>query len=613
MFRAKSQLHEQYSLWSAGRLKSRLYKQNPPALVLEQKWRIVLFLFLSTLGLSGFFTNSIQAQELEKPSSRESLEQQESDLDVRLRTARELRSQGDFDGAIAIYQQILASEPRQRDAREGLAFTYSLNNQLDESIRLYEELAKEEPDNLELKLQLAKIYSWKGDLNAAIATYEDILDRDPGNLNARLGLGEVLSWNEQFDEAIAVYQKILESDPGNLDVQIKIAQFTSWANRLNEALDLYNAIIDKHPDAVKALAGRAEVTFWLGKSQKAIALYKSALKSFPESPELLVGLARVYRSQGVTKEALQLIQPLIQTGDREAKKLLAQIQTDLKPSSQLSFSSLSDSDNLTNRTWRGEFNAFIAPQSQMQLQVSQSQIGQPNFDDTSATIYSLGLNQTLSSQWQVSGSIALTDYSDKVLWGVRARWQPTDRLGFQAQISRQAVSATVNSVENEVTQTAYSFGSNFNLDSKTQLNLSIEQAIFDPFNRRDGIFISANRVITTNPFRLDIGYLFRNFGYEKQLDRGYFSPTQFVQHGATLSLELPLNKQVTLFSRNLFGVQTVNDGDSEFSLNITAGLNWQISDRASFRLQYDRFNISASGGGSGYQADEIGGRLFFRF
>jgi tetratricopeptide (TPR) repeat protein len=583
--------------------------------VLERKWRIIFFLFLFSIALggSGFFTDSIQAQELEKPSTQESLEEQESTVDVQLKRARELRSQGDFAGAIAIYQQILASKPQQRDAREGLAFTYSLNNQLDESIRLYQQLANEEPNNLELKLQLAKIYSWKGDLNPAIATFEDILDRDPNNLNARLGLGEILSWNEQFDEAIAIYQKILESDPNNLDVQLKIAQFTSWANRLHEALDLYNIIIDKHPDAVKALAGRAEVTFWLGKSQRAIALYQTALKSFPESPELLVGLARVYHSQGVTKQALELIQPLVKAGNREAKKLFAQIQTDLKPSSQLSFSSLSDSDNLTNRTWRGEFNAFIAPQSQMQLQVYQSQLSQPNFADTSATIYSLGLNQTLSSQWQVSGSIASTDYSDKILWGVRARWQPTDRLGFQAQFSRQAVSATVNSVENEVTQTAYSFGSNFNLDSKTQLNLSIEQAIFDPYNRRDGIFVSANRVIITNPFRLDIGYLFRNFGYEKQLNQGYFSPTQFVQHGATFNLELPLNKQVTLFSRNLLGVQTVNDGDSELSLDITAGLHWQISQQASFRLQYNHFNVSASGGGSGYQADEIGGRLFFRF
>ena len=583
--------------------------------IIEARWRIIffLFLFLSGFGLSGFFSDFAQAQELEKPDKQEILDKQESAIDLQLRTARELRNQGELDGAIAIYQQILERDPQQRDAREGLAFTYGLNNQLDESIRIYEELVKEEQQNLELKLQLAKIYSWKGDLTAAIATYQDILDRDPSKLDARLGLGEVFSWNEQFDEAIAVYQQILERDPENLDVQIKIAQFTSWANRLDAALNLYNAIIAKHPDAVKALAGRAEVTFWLGKSQRAIALYQTALKLFPESPELRLGLARVYRSQGVNNEALQLIQPLLEAGNPQAKKLLAEIQTDLKPSSQLSFSSLSDSDNLTNRTWRGEFNAFVVPQSQLQLQVSQSQLSQPNFADTSATIYSLNLHQTLNSQWQLSGSLGLTDFSDKVLWGVRTRWQPTDRIGLQAQISRQAVSATVNAVENEVTQTAYGFGSNFNLDSKTQLNFSIEQAIFEPFNRRDGIFISANRLITTTPFRLDIGYLFRNFGYEKQLNQGYFSPIRFVQHGAILSLELPLNKQITLFSRNLIGVQTVNDNNSELSLDITAGLNWQFSQQASLRVQYNHFNVSASGGGGGYQADEVGGRLFFKF
>ncbi len=533
--------------------------------------------------------------------------------EAELRQARELRNEGKLKDAIAIYQQILAQEPEQKDAKMGLALTLAWDNQLDSSLKLYQELIKDEPDNLELLLQLATVYSWKGDFKGAIATYQQIIKLDSTNRAAKLGLAEAYGWNSEFDAAIATYQEILKTEPDNLTLKLKIAQLLGWADRLDAALGLYEKIVAQHPESSKALAGRAQITFWLGKPIRAIALYKQALETFPDDPELIVGLAKVYHTQQASGKALKLIEPLVKSGDRDANKLLAEIKKSFNSRVQFGFNTLTDSDDLTSQTYTGKFNTFIAPQSQLELEVNRSDIKQPNFDPTTATIYNLSLNQVIDSQWQISGGLGITDFSSDHLWYLRSRWQPTDKISLYAQVNHQPLGATVETINNEISLTSYSIGGDFTLDDKSQLGLGIEQAIFNPDNRRDGIFLYANRILLVKPFRLEFGYLFRNLGYRNTPGLGYFSPSQFVQHGALVSVNLPLDKTLNLFSRNLIGIQQINEGDRELSLDLTTGLNWQFSPQTSLKMQYHHFNISATQGGGGYKADEFSTQLLWKF
>jgi hypothetical protein len=304
---------------------------------------------------------------------------------------------------------------------------------------------------------------------------------------------------------------------------------------------------------------------------------------------------------------------LVKNNDREATKLSAEIQKSFKPRLQLGFNTLTDSDDLKNQTYRSKFTTFIGPQSQIEIGSDRTDLQQPNFANTTINTYNINFNQVLDAQWQISGGLGITDFSNDSFWKLRTSWQPTDKINLYAEINHQPLAATVQAIENEVSLTSYSVGGNFSLDNLTQFGLGYERASFNPDNQRDGIFLFANRVVLSQPFRLELGYLFRNLGYQNTPGLGYFSPNRFVQHGALVSLNLPVAKNFDLFSRNLIGIQQINEGDRELSFDLTTGVNWQLSSESSLKLQYNHFSISASQGGGGYQANEFSTQLLWKF
>lgn len=564
---------------------------------------IYLFVFCPVASANGTVSNLHRQVAQEMPSV----------WDDKLKQARELRNSGNLAEAIAIYRQILLQDPQQKDAKNGLALVLAWDNQLDESIKLYQELIQEEPNNLDFLNEIGTVYTWKGDFTAAIATYQQVLKVNPSDLQAKLGLAEAYGWNNKFEEAIATYQQILQTEPDNVDLKVKIAEVLTWADRLDAALDLYEEIIEKHSPSSKALAGRAQIVFWQGKPIKAIALYQQALATFPNEAQLTLGLAQVYQAQQASDKALKLIEPLVKSRDPEATKLLETIRKSWQPKLEFGFNNLTDSDRLNVRTYTTKFKAFIDPQSQIELALARHDLNQPNFEGRTTDTYSIGFQKFIDAQWQISGGLGITDYSSTALWYLRTRWQASDKISFSAAVDRQPLGINNQAIDNNISVTSYSVGSDLNLDEKTQLGLGIGRAEFNPYNRRDGIFLYANRVLLNRPFRLDIGYLFRNLGYENSPGLGYFSPSRFTQHGALVTLDLPVNKTVSLFSRNLIGVQQIDEGDRELSLDLTAGFNWQLSDRANWRIQYHHFTISASQGGGGYKADEFSTQLVWQF
>jgi tetratricopeptide (TPR) repeat protein len=568
------------------------------------------FFLLITLDSFGWVAGGTTAV---NETKSQLVQSNSSSVPAKLEEAKQLRDKGDLKGAIAIYQQILDRDPQQKEAKTELALTLAWDNQLDASLNLYRELIKDEPNNIDFLLQIATVYNWKAEYQNAIATYEKILQLDSSNESAKLGLAETYGWNNQFDKAIKIYQDLLILKPKDIQLKLKIAEILTWADRLNAALELYEKIIVQHPEASDAFAKRAEITFWLGKPIKAISLYKKALKLFSNDPKLTVGLAKVYQSQQASGKALKLIEPLVKSGDREATQLLATIKASSPPTLQLGFNSLSDSDDFHSETYTSKFTTAIAPQSKLEFEINRTNLRQPNFELTTTNIYTLSLNQVIDSQWQISTGLGITDFTSDRLWYVRTRWQPTDKITVSAQVNHQPLNATIQAIDNDVSLTSYSLGSDFKLDNNTQFGFGLERTNFNPDNSRDAVFAYANRVIFAKPLRLELGYLFRNLGYEKTPGLGYFSPSRFVQHGALISLNLPLSKDLNIFSRNLLGVQQINEGDRELSLDLTAGLNWQLSPKASVKIQYHYFTISASQGGGGYKADEVSTQLVWNF
>ena len=70
--------------------------------------------------------------------------------------ARCLNAQGDTDGAIKIWQEMVAKIPGVHAGTSGLADAYLEKEEFQKAVRLLEQLAKAEPTNEEIKQKLAR-------------------------------------------------------------------------------------------------------------------------------------------------------------------------------------------------------------------------------------------------------------------------------------------------------------------------------------------------------------------------------------------------------------------------------------------------------------------------
>jgi Tetratricopeptide repeat len=103
-----------------------------------------------------------------------------------LRRAEQLAWDKQFAASEALYREILASEPRSREARLGLARVVMWQGRYAEAIRLFREL--EGVDALEGK---ATAEYWSGDLRSAARDFRRVLELDPNREMARRSLEEI--------------------------------------------------------------------------------------------------------------------------------------------------------------------------------------------------------------------------------------------------------------------------------------------------------------------------------------------------------------------------------------------------------------------------------------
>jgi tetratricopeptide (TPR) repeat protein len=101
--------------------------------------------------------------------------------EARLQQADQLRYDGDYDAAIAIYDQLLAADDDDHLARWGRALAYCFTGLFDESIEELEKVRSAQPEFVKARVDLFKTYMMLGMNDEAVAEMKAILVIDPAN------------------------------------------------------------------------------------------------------------------------------------------------------------------------------------------------------------------------------------------------------------------------------------------------------------------------------------------------------------------------------------------------------------------------------------------------
>lgn len=217
--------------------------------------------------------------------------------------------------AINVYQQVLAVEPANHEARAALAAVMIESGKSAEAIAELEALIKTDPNRAALRAQLAELYL-PTQPEKALEQYAAAAKLEPSEASHRIGAGAALVKLRRFQDAAALLQQVLEQKPP--DAQAYFAH-TNLATALFELQDYANAAreyawIFEHQKDQK----RAAITlYFLGICFDKLGDYEKALMAY----ERFVDLASADHQLEIDKVKLRLPSLRQQIKEGKGKKI----------------------------------------------------------------------------------------------------------------------------------------------------------------------------------------------------------------------------------------------------------------------------------------------------
>ena len=145
----------------------------------------------------------------------------------------------------------------------------------------YEKILAVEPNNLRALNGLATAQAWRGDYAAAETTYDEVLARDPDNLEALRGQGYARAWAGQYEGAIYAFERALAVAPGDAGSRKGMAYVYLWSAEHARAEDAFSALADDYPGDTEILTALGQAQLERGENRDAVESFKLALATDP--------------------------------------------------------------------------------------------------------------------------------------------------------------------------------------------------------------------------------------------------------------------------------------------------------------------------------------------
>ncbi|MFZ4813867.1 MAG: tetratricopeptide repeat protein [Phototrophicaceae bacterium] len=204
--------------------------------------------------------------------------------DPRLSEAEALIEQGDFDGALALYDSILTEAPNNTEALLGKGNVLVYLARADEAEQIANRV-------LGLQITNSDAYSLRGlaafaqgDVELAERAFLAAVQYDAKNADAYELLGDFYAATDRVERALEVYSEAHTLAPDNGDIFYKIGQIHASQGDFESALEAFSAAIaiDPLPEYYYA---RANIHSAMGDDAAAVADMDIVIAADPELPE----------------------------------------------------------------------------------------------------------------------------------------------------------------------------------------------------------------------------------------------------------------------------------------------------------------------------------------
>ena len=202
-----------------------------------------------------------------------------------------LQAKGSNAEALARYRAVLAKDPAQLQALEGLVTILLDTGRVAEAIDFLKGYPQ---DNLDAGLLLAKAYVKQGDIAAARAVHERAISQAPADVRAYIALAALEATDSP--KQVAALQRGLKAVPGDPTLTIFLGSIHERQGRLDDAIAVYETAVAKNPADTMMTNNLVALLLDRGKDKASLARALELARSFATSsdPILLDTLGWAY-------------------------------------------------------------------------------------------------------------------------------------------------------------------------------------------------------------------------------------------------------------------------------------------------------------------------------
>lgn len=241
----------------------------------------------------------------------------------RLDEARRLHRAGDLARAVAIYDALLAADPRHADAWHLKALAEHQSGRLDAaaaSVAQAIALAGERPAYLLLQGTVAHD---RGDLGAAQAILERVVALRPEWVAGHVELGQVHVDQGRMQEALASFQAAVNADPRHVRAWNNLGYALQSLDRMDEAIRAFDYALSIEPAYAQAHFNLARLYKLRGDSRRALDHARDAVRSDPSHVEAWLLTGDIHSQQRDVNGALAAFSAAVRAGPGNIKARIA--------------------------------------------------------------------------------------------------------------------------------------------------------------------------------------------------------------------------------------------------------------------------------------------------
>ena len=172
-----------------------------------------------------------------KPRKLSSSEKQQQ----KLTDAEAAMDSGDYNVALSLFQEILATNPTVTTAYLGIGDIYMIRRDYDKAEPAYSRAAKLEPRNFDAQYGHGLALQMLERFVDAVKAFHRALTIDPENFKANLALATTYLQMNEARNAITFAEKAVELDPGNGSARVNLGAAYEKVGRDRDAIDQYLA------------------------------------------------------------------------------------------------------------------------------------------------------------------------------------------------------------------------------------------------------------------------------------------------------------------------------------------------------------------------------------